>query len=92
MNMRVARLTVLIGALCLVAACAGPNPVLDVPVLVSDVSGFWGGLWHGLILPFAFIGSIITDNISIYATQNTGGWYDFGFLIGVSLLGVILNN
>ena len=45
--------------------------------------GFWYGLWHGMILPFAWIGSLLSDEISIYAIYNNGGWYDFGFFCGV---------
>ena len=48
--------------------------------------GFWYGLWHGLILPFAWIGSLFSDNISIYAIYNNGGWYDFGFILGCGAL------
>ena len=53
----------------------------------NDPYGFWGGLWHGIITPFAFIGSLFSDNIAVYACNNSGGWYDFGFLIGVGGLG-----
>ena len=45
--------------------------------------GFWYGLWHGMILPFAWICSLFSDGISIYAIYNNGGWYDFGFFCGV---------
>lgn len=55
--------------------------------LTPDPYGFWGGLWHGMITPFSFIGSLFSDNIAVYAVNNTGGWYDFGFLIGVGGLG-----
>ena len=48
-----------------------------------DTYGFWGGLWHGIITPFSFIGSLFFDNIAVYAVDNNGGWYDFGFLLGV---------
>lgn len=44
--------------------------------------GFFYGLLHGFISPFALIGSIFTD-ARIYAFPNSGGWYDFGFMIGV---------
>jgi len=44
--------------------------------------GFWFGLWHGITFPFSFVGSLFTD-ISIYAIYNNGGWYDFGFFLGV---------
>ena len=44
--------------------------------------GFWYGLWHGITFPISFIGSLFSD-ISIYAIYNNGGWYDFGFFLGV---------
>jgi|ERR1035437_2688498 hypothetical protein len=46
--------------------------------------GFWGGLWHGIIAPFAFIGELLfPDDIAVYAHNNNGRWYDFGFLLGI---------
>ncbi len=45
--------------------------------------GFWGGLWHGMIAPIAFIGYLFSDDIAVYALNNNGGWYLFGFLLGV---------
>lgn len=51
--------------------------------------GFWGGLWHGFIIIISFIGSLFNDNIAIYAVNNVGGWYDFGFLIGIGGLGFL---
>lgn len=47
--------------------------------------GFWYGLWHGVILPFSFLGTLFSDKISIYAIYNNGGWYDFGFFLGVGV-------
>lgn len=49
----------------------------------NDAYGFWGGLWHGMIVPFSFIGSLFFDNMAIYAVDNNGAWYDFGFVLGV---------
>jgi len=46
--------------------------------------GFWLGLWHGLITPVTFIVSLFNDEVGIYAVRNSGGWYDAGFMIGVS--------
>lgn len=51
----------------------------------SDV-GFWYGLWHGFITPVTFIVSLFTDTVGIYEVHNVGGWYDFGFMIGVSFV------
>jgi len=49
--------------------------------------GFWGGFWHGFIITFSFIGSLFSDDIAIYAVNNNGGWYDFGFWFGVGCFG-----
>ena len=46
-------------------------------------AGFWSGLWHGLFVCFTFILSWFNKGVTIYAIYNTGGWYNFGFLIGV---------
>ncbi len=46
--------------------------------------GFLKGLLHGFILLFSFIGSLFTD-YEIYAYPNAGGWYNFGYLLGVML-------
>jgi hypothetical protein len=46
--------------------------------------GFWGGLWHGIIAVPDFIGMLIwPDSVSVYAENNNGGWYAFGFLLGI---------
>jgi hypothetical protein len=46
-----------------------------------DPPGFFSGLLHGFLIVFSFIGSLFTD-YRIYAFPNSGGWYDFGYLIG----------
>jgi uncharacterized membrane protein len=48
---------------------------------------FFSGFWHGIIFPFAFIGSLFDSDIAIYAVNNSGGWYDFGFWLGVGGVG-----
>ena len=52
---------------------------------LQDPPGFWHGLLHGFIILFSFIISLFTD-YEIYAFPNTGGWYNFGFLLGVMIL------
>src|SRR5579863_7816420 len=44
--------------------------------------GFLYGLLHGFLILFSFIGSLFTE-ARIYAFPNSGGWYDFGYVIGV---------
>ena len=46
--------------------------------------GFRYGLWHGAILPFAWIISPFDAHVAIYAIYNNGGWYDFGYVFGVA--------
>ena len=52
----------------------------------ADLPGFWWGLAHGIIAPFALIAEIFTD-ARIYAFPNNGGWYDLGFMLGISTWG-----
>lgn len=49
--------------------------------------GFFGGLWHGIIAPVSFVVSLFIDDVAVWAVNNNGGWYTFGFLIGVGGLG-----
>lgn len=66
----------------LMSGCADVSPHAQQCV-TSDPYGFFGGLWHGFILELSLVGSLFSDNIAIYAYNNNGGWYDFGFVIGV---------
>ncbi|MBI3090401.1 MAG: hypothetical protein HYY96_07000 [Candidatus Tectomicrobia bacterium] len=73
-----ARMTRLLGLLTL-AGCStipGRMPAAKVP-------GFFYGVWHGLISVGTLIASFFTDHVTMYATPNSGPWYDLGFLIGV---------
>jgi hypothetical protein len=61
----------------LLAACATqPTPSAFEP------PGFWLGLVHGFVSPFALIGGFFT-NVRVYAFPNSGWWYDLGFMLGV---------
>jgi hypothetical protein len=68
----------------LLSGCADVSQVCAT----YDPYGFWAGLWHGWISPISFIGSLFSDDIAMYAINNTGGWYDFGFVLGAGILGV----
>ncbi len=52
---------------------------------VNEPAGFFMGLWHGFISFFAFIISLFSDQVSIYEVHNNGGWYNFGFILGISI-------
>ena len=47
-------------------------------------AGFFWGIWHGLIAIITLIGSLFSDNVTIYESYNTGFFYNLGFLIGVA--------
>tara|TARA_R110002167_G_scaffold97114_1_gene256636 strand:+ start:1049 stop:1303 length:255 start_codon:yes stop_codon:yes gene_type:complete len=66
-----------------ILSVAGPGSKYQKPGAAS--AGFWAGVWHGLICPFTFIASLFSPNVRIYEVRNNGRWYDFGFIIGVSL-------
>lgn len=49
--------------------------------------GFWQGYFDGVTLLISLVGSLLDDQIAIYAIYNNGGFYDFGFVLGVGTLG-----
>lgn len=65
-----------------VLAVAGPGSKYRQPG--AEPAGFLAGLWHGLISPITFLVSLFNPDVRLYETRNNGGWYDFGFLLGVS--------
>jgi len=68
----------------LVVSCtAGVNQMESKPNKDGKVAGFWKGLWNGFIILFSFIISLFNDNVTIYEVHNNGGWYNFGFLLGI---------
>ena len=67
------------------SSCADVQPQIK-PFLEGHTYGFWGGLWHGVIAPFAWIGSWFSDDIAVWAVNNNGGWYTFGFILGIGSL------
>lgn len=71
----------------LLAACApGANDVAgSADPSGAGPYGFWWGLWHGVIAPVTFVISLFSESVGVYEIHNTGGWYDFGFLFGLSL-------
>ena len=71
-------------AFALTACVATQQPQAVAP----QAPGFLLGLWHGFIFPVAWIVSLFTDKVAIYAVPNNGGWYDFGYFLGIVVFGV----
>jgi hypothetical protein len=63
----------------LIASCA-TQPYASA----YDPPGFFSGILHGFLILFSFVGGLFTD-YRIYAFPNSGGWYDFGFLVGAAM-------
>ena len=79
---RIVPAVLLLGAVLVLASCAaGPNP----DVSSGAEAGFWLGLWQGLIVPVTFVISLFTEHVNIYEVDNNGNWYDFGFVLGLTV-------
>lgn len=76
---------ILMAVVIIISGCAEVNNIEICRV--GTTYGFWGGLWHGLISWLSFFGSLFSDDIALYAVNNNGGWYDFGFVLGAAGIG-----
>ena len=76
----IAWLLVLAAVTFLLAGCSNREIVTEC--LKGHTYGFWAGLWHGIIAPIDLIAMIWRDDVSVFATNNNGAWYAFGFIIG----------
>jgi len=81
-NFTTPRLAWLVLVSILLVGCAAGNPQFTS----EAPAGFWYGIWHGLISFVTLAIGIFNDHVRVYEVDNTGGWYDFGFLIGVTML------
>ena len=71
-------------AIALTACAASQNATAVAP----DAPGFLLGLWHGFIFPVAWVLSLFLPEVAVYAVPNNGGWYDFGYFLGIVVFGV----
>jgi hypothetical protein len=70
--------------LTLTACAATQQP----DAVAKGAPGFWFGLWHGFIFPVAWAISLVVPKVAVYAVPNSGGWYDFGYFLGIVVFGV----
>ena len=70
----------------MLTGCADASHVQECLSESEHTYGFWGGVWHGMITFFSFIGSLFDENIAVYAVNNNGAWYDFGFVGGLGMI------
>jgi hypothetical protein len=72
-------------ALLSLTACAATQ---QTGAVAPNAPGFLLGLWHGFIFPVAWVVSLFMPKVAIYAVPNNGGWYDFGYFLGIVVFGV----
>jgi hypothetical protein len=80
------RLALAAPLLLVLPACAKQSAA--VVSTAPDAPGFLYGLWHGFIFPVAWFLSLFSERVAIYAVPNNGGWYDFGYFLGITVFGV----
>lgn len=80
----------LVGLVCIIllsGCAAGQNPNKAAPRDEAEKpAGFWLGLWHGIIVPVAFVVSWFKSSVNVYEVYNTGFGYNFGFVIGLMII------
>jgi len=76
-----------LAAMLALTACAATQSDAAV-TQAANTPGFLLGVWHGFIFPVAWVVSLFMDKVAIYAVPNNGGWYDFGYFLGVVVFGV----
>ena len=84
MNAGSIRFSALLAVTLALSACAHQVGSAVAPA----APGFLLGVWHGFIFPVAWVLSLFMPDVAVYAVPNNGGWYDFGFFIGIVFLGV----
>lgn len=75
-------MALLVGFIAIAVLISCSNKEMIETCLDGHTFGFWGGLWHGIIAPVDFVLMFFRDDITIYAQNNNGSWYAFGFLLG----------
>lgn len=63
-----------------ISGCSNYEDVSDC--LDGKTYGFWNGLWHGIIAPVNLIAMIWREDVTVFAPNNNGIWYAFGFVLG----------
>jgi hypothetical protein len=79
----------ILSALVLMTILTGCADAVHVEACINPsehIYGFWGGVWHGMISWVSFIGSLFDSDIAVYAVNNNGAWYNFGYVGGLGLI------
>ena len=63
----------------ILAGCFAELPAQEA----EKPAGFFMGIWHGWIAPVALIVKIFKPEITVFARNNTGFWYELGFYMAI---------
>jgi len=69
----------------------GPNPMVNQPDGAGLIARAGAGLWHGIIAPVTLLISFFNSDVRMYEVHNVGSEYDFGFLLGLTLVIALLS-
>ena len=75
------KIVLLLAIVMLLCGCA--DHVTFAEAATKQPVGFLHGIWHGWIFTFSFIVSLFSDDTTVYAIYNNGGWYNFGYFLGL---------
>jgi hypothetical protein len=68
----------------------GPNPQANTSDAHGRPAGIGLGIWHGVISPVTLVASFFNPGVQMYEVHNEGSMYNFGFLLGVAIVFVLL--
>ena len=83
---KVGLLSLTLLVIAVLTGCADVTNVEECVPVSGHVYGFWGGVWHGIVAQIAFFGSLFDKDIAVYAINNNGAWYNFGFVGGLGIM------
>jgi hypothetical protein len=69
----------------------GPNPMVNQPDSRGLIARAGAGLWHGIIAPITLVISFFNSDVHVYEVHNAGSEYDFGFLLGITVVIALLS-
>lgn len=88
MSKRGFKILFLILILILITSCAPGNPYAGTESASGNIAGFGEGFFNGAFILISFLVSLFDPSVGLYAVHNTGLGYNFGFILGLVLLGI----
>ena len=72
-------IALVLGLVVLLSGCLATESMAPT----SKIAGFFLGVWHGWTAPIALIIRLFNPAIRIYAANNAGWWYEFGYYVAI---------